>query len=101
MNLIVFVLLGWGICTVIAWCCDYLPEICRERRAERMQKWNAAIHEIDGETTVQMPGGSFDPDETMKLMVKKVRDPKTHEIQVVFVMDKRPPFVPRRRHAKA
>lgn len=104
MNLLTAVITIWLLIIAIVWCFDYLPEIIEEKRIRRAQlraEAEEARRLADPELTQEMPGGSFDPDETMELRVKKVRDPKTDEIQVVFVAAKNPPFRPRRRHAKA
>lgn len=95
-----FVVVAWLASILTAWCFDYLPEIYYEWRKNKARKWAEAMNEVDHETTVEMPGGSFDPDETMQLSVKKIRDRKTKEVQVVFVARTNSPILSRRRHAK-
>ena len=108
VNVLSFVLTVWAIATFAAWCFDYLPEIYREwdnkKQVEAALKREREIQALrdsyNSEITVEMPGGSFDPDETMKLSVKKFRKNQEKEFQVVFMFDNKPPK-PRRRHAKA
>lgn len=108
MNVLTFVVIAWIVAIFTAWCFDYLPEIIREwedkrkvQIALRAEELAREMHEPHNpETTVEMPGGSFDPDETMKLSVRKFRKNQEKEFQVVFMFDNKPPK-PRRRHAKA
>jgi hypothetical protein len=93
MNLVMFVLVVWMIIIAIVWCIEHLPDVFRERRATREK--NIAL-EFDSELTVKMPGGSFDPDETMRLTAPKIKQQKNLEF-VFFI----PAKVTRRRHAKA
>jgi len=108
MNVLSFVLTAWIIATFAAWCFDYLPEIYREwdhkkqvEAARKRERELLALREsYSPEIIIEMSGGSFDPDATMKLSVKKFRKNQEKEFQVVFMFDNKPPK-PRRRHAKA
>lgn len=97
MNILVFTVVVWVLAIAIAWCCDYGPEICREQvmYQKALRRWRESQKSEDPETTVEMEHGSFDPDQTMEL-----RKVKTFEFHNVFVMAKKPPEIPRRRHAR-
>lgn len=83
MNVLEFILLGWLGCTAFAWLFDFGPEICQEQHIAWREK-HPKKEKRDPELTVEMAVGSFDPDTTMKLPRIK------HEIQDVFVINKRP-----------
>jgi hypothetical protein len=94
MNVLEFVVLAWIGCTVLAVACDFGPGIYKEQRVAWAERHPKKVKN-DPELTVQMPVGSFDPDTTMK--IPKIQK---HELQYVFVMNKRPEAPRRGRHAK-
>lgn len=90
LNLFEFVVYSWLLVSFLAWLCDNGPELSQNAKAAYREKFPK---KTNPETTVEMPVGSFDPDETMKLpRIKK-------GIQVVHIT-KSPVDLPRRRHAK-
>lgn len=103
INVLIFVLVVWLWIVIVAWIADNLPEIyvrwkMMSEAAEVLQK------DRESELTVEMPAGSFDPDETMQLAIHKYRTAKIEELSEIkglFVIDKRHAPAGRRRHAKA
>lgn len=100
MNLLLFVVLTWVVIVAVLWLMDNIPEVWEQYRmiveaAEKNRK------KYDSELTAEMPVGSFDPDETMKLAVFR-SDPENVIVGLptVFVINKRHAPPGRRRHAK-
>jgi hypothetical protein len=109
MNVFEFCLYFWLSVTAIAWCSDYAYELGQNTvvHIQRMKFWNDCVvsrfskKKHDPELTVEIPVGSFDPDETMKLALFKHKDGvDSGKTEVVFVFEKRHAPPGRRRHAK-
>lgn len=99
MNLLLFVVLTWVVIVLGLWVMDNLPEFWEQHHVVV-----AATEEKkqDLELTVEMPAGSFDPDETMKLALYRehVREKMVVGLPALFVVEKRHAVPGRRRHAK-
>lgn len=90
LNLLEFVVYAWFLIIGVKLTLDNAPEYYGRAKDAFQAKFPK---KTDPELTVELPVGSFDPDETMKLpRIKKGK-------QVVFVV-KAPEALPRRRHAK-
>lgn len=100
MNLLVFVVLTWIAIVVGLVIADNLPDVWHQHQVVVADA--TAQKKQDSELTVEMPAGSFDPDETMQLALYReyVREKMVVGLPALFVIDKRHAVPGRRRHAK-
>lgn len=101
MNVFVFVSLVWLLIVALICAADFGPGLYFEHKIQAEE--TAALQKgMDSELTQEMPAGSFDPDETMKLALYREHQVETiNENALLFVINKRHAPPGRRRHAKA
>lgn len=108
-NVLVFVVLVWLIIIAITWFADNVSVLYNNLLffTKRTKFWNVHIAPkfrkapVDPELTVEIPIGSYDPEETMKLAcLTDVDVISVGQPQVIFLFEKRHAPPGRRRHAK-